>query len=166
MHRLLLSFCCFCRRLGFPASRRPGQGPHQRLMHYVDEGGREQPVRTRDDWQRRRTQILAGMQEVMGPLPAEMRRGGRECAAPAPLDVQVLDSTEQQGVPRQTVSLASRNGERVTAYVWTPKGIAAGERRVAIWLCNPPETSAKRSSPATGRRTAATGLELAQRGYV
>ena len=48
------------------------QGPHQRLMHYVDEAGREQSVRSVDDWQRRRAQVLQGMQEVMGPLPAEM----------------------------------------------------------------------------------------------
>ena len=142
------------------------QGPHQRLMHYVDEAGREQPVRTVDDWQRRRGQILAGMQEVMGPLPAEMRRGVADAPAPAPLDVQVVDSTEQQGVPRQTISLASRNGERVTAYVWTPKGIAAGERRAAILALQPTGDIGKAIVAGDGKANRGYGLELAQRGYV
>ena len=142
------------------------QGPHQRLMHYVDDTGREQPVRTVDDWQRRRGQILVGMQEVMGPLPAEMRRGGADAPAPAPLDVQVVDSTEQQGVPRQTISLASRNGERVTAYVWTPKGIAAGERRAAILALQPTGDLGKAIVAGDGKANRGYGLELAQRGYV
>lgn len=142
------------------------QGPHQRLMHYVDEAGREQPVRSVDDWQRRRGQILQGMQEVMGPLPAEMRRAGADAPAPAPLDVQVLDSTEQQGVPRQTISLASRNGERVSAYVWTPKGIAAGERRAAILALQPTGDLGKAIVAGDGKANRGYGLELAQRGYV
>ena len=142
------------------------QGPHQRLMHYVDEAGREQPVRSVDDWQRRRGQILQGMQEVMGPLPAEMRRDGVAAPAPAPLDVQVLESTEQQGVPRQTISLASRNGERVTAYVWTPKGIAAGERRAAILALQPTGDLGKAIVAGDGKANRGYGLELAQRGYV
>lgn len=167
MHRLLLSFLLLLSPTWFSGvAPAQAQGPHQRLMHYVDEGGREQPVRTRDDWQRRRTQILAGMQEVMGPLPAEMRRGDANAPAPAPLDVQVLDSTEQQGVPRQTVSLASRNGERVTAYVWTPKGIAAGERRAAILALQPTGDIGKAIVAGDGKANRGYGLELAQRGYV
>ncbi len=166
-HRFSLWILLFASPAWFADAAPAGaQGPHQRLMHYADEAGREQPVRSADDWQRRRGQILAGMQEVMGPLPAEMRRDGANAPAPAPLDVQVLDSTEQQGVPRQTISLASRNGERVTAYVWTPKGIVAGERRAAILALQPTGDLGKAIVAGDGKANRGYGLELAQRGYV
>jgi hypothetical protein len=38
-------------------------------MYYLDRRGIEQPVESVDDWMIRRSHILAGMQQVMGPLP-------------------------------------------------------------------------------------------------
>src|SRR4051794_34719527 len=42
---------------------------HKRLLYYLAAAGREQPVKTPEDWQKRRRDIPAGMQEEMGPLP-------------------------------------------------------------------------------------------------
>lgn len=142
-------------------------GPHQRLLHYVDEAGKEQPVRTADDWQRRRAQIVAGFEQVAGPLPAEMRRGTPDAPTPAPLDLKILETTEQAGVPRQTISFAARNGERVTAYLWVPKEIPAGERRAAVVALQPTGVPGKAIVAGDGPlANRAYGLELAQRGYV
>lgn len=141
-------------------------GPHQRLLHYVDEAGREQPVKSAADWQRRRAQILSGMEAVMGPLPAEMRRGTADAPSPAPFDLQVTEETEQDGVPRQTISLASRNGERVTAYLYVPKNIKPGERRAAIVALQPTGKEGKAIVAGFGKANRGYGLELAQRGYV
>ncbi|MGC3970196.1 MAG: alpha/beta fold hydrolase [Pirellulales bacterium] len=141
------------------------QGPHQRLMHYLDDAGQEQPVTTPADWQRRRVQILAGMQQVMGPLPAEIANVVEGRAQPAPLDVQVVETADQDGIPRQTVSLASRNGERVTAYVWTPK-IPAGEKRAAILALHPTGDLGKGITAGYGKENRGYGVELAKRGYV
>src|SRR5437868_1893534 len=40
-----------------------------RLLVYRDGAGREHPIRTAADWDKRRQHILASMQLVMGPLP-------------------------------------------------------------------------------------------------
>src|SRR5687768_12068646 len=43
------------------------------LLIYRD-GDRAVPVRTPNDWQKRREHVLAAMQLVMGPLPPESRK--------------------------------------------------------------------------------------------
>ena len=47
------------------------------LLVYLDEQGREQPVKTLADWARRRADVLACMQRVMGDLPGPERRVDR-----------------------------------------------------------------------------------------
>jgi dienelactone hydrolase len=138
---------------------------HQRLDYYVDARGHEQPLRTVDDWRHRRESILAGMQAVMGPLPAEMRRGTPDSPEPAPLDVKMIETTEQEGVPRQTISIASRNGERVTAYVWWPPRTAI-ERHAAILALHPTGDIGKGICAGYGKENRGYGIELARRGYV
>ncbi len=144
----------------------PLPSDHRRLMYYVDADGREQPVRTAADWARRRAQILVGMQQAMGPLPAEMQRGSPDAPSPAPLDLKILATTEQEGVPRQTISFASRNGERVTAYLWIPKNIPSGERRAAMLALQPTGDIGKDIVAGLGKANRGYGLELARRGYV
>lgn len=161
-----LTTLAFLRYTDFADAAAPLPRDHQRLMYYADAEGREQPVVTPADWQRRREQILQGMQLVMGPLPAEMRRGTPDAPSPAPLDLKVLATVEQEGVPRQTISFASRNGERVTAYLWIPKNIPAGERRAAMLALQPTGDIGKDIVAGLGKANRGYGLELAQRGYV
>jgi dipeptidyl aminopeptidase/acylaminoacyl peptidase len=141
------------------------QHRHARLMHYLDDTRQEQPVKTPAEWQRRREQILAGMQEVMGPLPPEIAKVVAGQTAPAPLAVQVVEETEQEGIARQSISIASRNGERVTAYLWIPK-IPAGEKRAAMLALHPTGDLGKGITAGYGKANRGYGLELAQRGYV
>src|SRR3954453_1569931 len=65
---------------------------HTRVMYYLDDAGQERPVRTADDWARRRRDVLAGMQAAMGPLPD---RGHLP-----PLDVRVTGEAKGDGFTR------------------------------------------------------------------
>lgn len=140
--------------------------PYFKLLSYRDADGKPQPVRTADDWAKRRAQIVAGFEQVAGALPPEMKRGTPDSPAPAPLDLKILATAEQDGVPRHTISIASRNGERVTAFLWVPKDIAPGERRAAIVALQPTGITGKDIVAGWGKANRGYGLELAQRGYV
>ena len=65
------------------------------------------------DWRKRRAEILAGMQKVMGPLPDAAKR--------VPLDVRVSEEADCGEYVRRLVSYASENGSRVPAYSLIPK---------------------------------------------
>src|SRR5438045_2464644 len=54
-------------RADTPAARQ--YRDHTRVDYYLDDAGREQPIKTATDWSRRRQDILAGMQAAMGALP-------------------------------------------------------------------------------------------------
>src|SRR5438270_11612204 len=56
---------------------------HTRVIYYLDDAGHEQPVKTPQDWARRRADILLGMQDARGKLP--------DRSSPPTLDVKVLD---------------------------------------------------------------------------
>src|SRR4051812_46432355 len=58
----------------------PRYPDRKNLLVWKDAEGKKHPVRTREDWAKRRADILAGMQEVMGPLPADKEK--------VPLDVK------------------------------------------------------------------------------
>lgn len=145
-----------------PSSTEPSVS-HRSLDQYLGADGAKLPIKTPADWEQRRTQILAGMEAVMGPLPAEVRSGA---ISKQPLDLKVLAEVEQAGIPRQTISFAARNGERVTAYLYVPKEIKPGERRPAILALHPTGALGKEIVAGGGKANREYGFELAQRGYV
>jgi hypothetical protein len=75
----------------------------------------ETPVRSVADWQVRRDQTLAHVQEVMGPMPGAERR--------VPLDVQVVESVEEPAYVRKKITFASEPGDRIPAWLLIPKGL-------------------------------------------
>ncbi|MBM4081005.1 MAG: acetylxylan esterase, partial [Planctomycetes bacterium] len=85
------------------------------LLVYLDAEGRKCPVKSPEDWQKRREHILANMQLVVGPLPGAERR--------VPLDMQVIESEELSTLVRKKVTYASEEGHRVPAYLLVPKGL-------------------------------------------
>jgi len=137
----------------------PPQPIHQRLDFYFGPNDTKVPIKTPADWEKRRLQVLEGMQKVMGPLPADVKQE-------RPLDLKVLAEVEQAGIPRQTISFASRNGERVTAYLYVPKGIQGGERRAAMLALHPTGAPGKEIVAGGGKANREYGFELAQRGYI
>lgn len=129
----------------------------QVMLEYVDDVGAIRPVENAEQWGRRRAEILASMQEVMGELPSPDRR--------SPLDVHVLESVDLDRYARKKISFVPEPGDRVIAYLLIPKDLAAP---APAMLCLHQTTPAGKDSPAglEGRPTLHYGHELAQRGYV
>ena len=82
------------------------------LLHHT-AGGEVLLVKSTNDWQKRRAEILAGMQKVMGPLPNEAKR----CA----LDPQLIEEVDCGDYVRRLGSYVSEPGSRVPAYLLIPK---------------------------------------------
>ncbi len=127
------------------------------LLVYTDPSGRQRPVRSPRDWDRRRADILANMQEVMGALPAP--------TAVVPLDVRTEEAARVGNTVRKKVSFAVSPGDRVPAYLFIPAGAAA---RLPAVLCLHQTTSIGKAEPAGigGSPNLHYALELARRGYV
>ena len=131
--------------------------PDMNLLVYWDEEGDEQPIENEEDWLKRRHSILANMQLVMGPLPDVTQK--------VPLDVEVLEETELQGIVRKKVTFQAEENDRVPAYLFIPKGVKG---RIPGILCLHQTTSIGKREPAGigGNPNLHYAFELAERGYV
>src|SRR5262245_27657059 len=92
------------------------------LLIYRDSDGTVRPVKSVADWEKRRVMILAGMQQVMGPLPGDERR--------CPLEMKVEEEVDCGKFVRRRVTYAAEPGGRVPAYLLIPKA-ALDENRIA-----------------------------------
>jgi hypothetical protein len=110
-----------------PAAAAP-RLPRDNLLVYRGPEGAAEPVRTTDDWLKRRAAILAGMQAVMGPLPGPEKR--------CPLAMRVEDEVDCGSHVRRLITYASEPGSRVPAYLLIPKAVLRSEgERVPAILC-------------------------------
>jgi len=127
-----------------------------KLLVVLDAEGKEHPISAAADWPRRRAHILANMQLVMGPMPADDRK--------VPPDLQVYDEVKLQRYVRKTVSFASEAGDRVPAFLLLPHEPAG---RVPAVLCLHQTTALGKQEPAgMGLKNLAYAAELAERGMV
>jgi dienelactone hydrolase len=101
--------------------------PRDELLLYRDEAGRTRDVKTIADWERRRGEIVRGMESVMGTLPGAEKR--------VPLDVRVEEEVDGGTYVRRLISYASEPGCRTTAYLLVPKEVLAGKRKSPAVLC-------------------------------
>lgn len=143
---------------------------HEDLSYYLTPDGKQAPVRTADDWQHRREQILTGMQEAMGPLPSPKQ--------PVPLDIQIVEEYHENGLIRRKLAYHTDDPhKRVRAWLLLPlsPGEGRGEgntsanpKRHPAALCLQQTTPNGKNSPAglSDRPTMHYALELAKRGYV
>jgi dienelactone hydrolase len=125
-------------------------------MVYLDGRGEAHPVRTAEDWKRRRAHILANMQEAMGKKPDEGKR--------VPLDVQGVEEVDFPAFTRKKITFAVEGDDRVPAYLFIPKGLKG---RVPAMLCLHQTTKIGKGEPAGlgGLPTLRYAQELAERGY-
>jgi dienelactone hydrolase len=134
----------------------PFYADKQNLLVYIDDAGKTQPVRSPDDWAKRRAHVLAGMQLVMGPLPDAARK-----VAP---DMKVEEETDLGKVVRKKINLAVEKDDRLTAYLLIPKGLKG---KAPAMLCLHQTTAVGKGEPAgVGASKLPYALELAERGYV
>jgi len=141
-----------------PVAGERAPGSHADLTTYVDGAGARLPIRTANDWAIRRRQILAGMQEAMGPLPD---RG----QLPA-VEVRWGDETAVDGAKRHTITFATGDGDFVAAYLYLP--LQPAEKRLpAILALHQTSVLGKGEVAGYGKsKGQAYGAELAARGYV
>lgn len=118
--------------------------------------GADQPVRTKPQWQELRNRTLAGMQQVMGPLPE---------SPSGPPEANVIEEEQFPKFVRRRISFASGDGDQVSAYLFLPKD-SSGRHRAA--LCLHQTTKIGKSEPAGlgGKPNLHYALELAERGFV
>ena len=131
------------------------------LMEFHGEGGVVEPVRTAADWARRRSEIVSGMQAVMGPFPGDDRRG--------PVEMKVLEDVDAGSFRRLLVGYRVDADMLTPAYLCIPKDVMAGKRKAAAVLCLHPTDNRvghKVVLGLGGRAGRAYGKELAERGYV
>src|SRR5207248_6923513 len=139
-----------------PSNPRPHRY-HTRLLYHLDSRGEERPVKPPVDWQRRREQILAGMQAVMGPLPGPKNK--------VPLDVRVAEEVRSDRFIRRKITFAVEKGDRVPGYLFLPPGVRG---KVPAVLCLHQTVPIGKDEPAGlgGKPNLRYALELAERGYV
>lgn len=136
--------------------------PREDLLVYRGPGGEVLPVRTVDDWLRRRAEILDGMAAIMGRLP-----GQEKCCA---LDPEIAEEVDCGSYVRRLVRYSSEPGGRVPAYLLVPKVVLgdAGRRAPAV-LCLHPTDEVIGRGVVVGlgdRPNRSYAAELAERGYV
>ncbi len=136
--------------------------PRENLLLFRGEDGTPRPVKTIEDWQKRRAEILRGMQEVMGKLPGPEKR--------CPLEVKVEEEVDCGSYVRRLITYASEPGSRVPAYLLIPKAaLREGGAKVPAALCLHGTDNVVGHGVVVGlgtRPNRGYASELAERGYV
>ena len=154
---------------GFPVSRfEPELRPvkyheHQDLTYFLDRESRRHEIETWGDWSMRRAHILDSLQLVMGKLPGATFR--------PLLDVKYIDraSVPTEEPWRHELTYQSDPFDRVTAYLFVPRGAEQKENRTApAVLALHQTTPAGKDEPAglAGEANMHYAIELARRGYI
>lgn len=136
--------------------------PRDRLLVYRSDKNQETPVKSTDDWLKRRAEIVAGMQAVMGKLPGTEKK--------CPLDIKVEEEVEVGNHVRRLITYASEPGSRVPAYLCIPKAaLAADAQPVPGVLCLHGTNNEVGHGVVVGiggKANRQYASELAERGYV
>jgi hypothetical protein len=107
-------------------------------------------VRTPEDWQRRRQEILDTWHEILGPWPELITQP----------EVEILETEQREDVTQHKVRFAMTDRHQTTGYLLIPEG--DGKRPAAVVVYYEPETAIGKSE-REGRDFA---IALARRGFV
>ena len=136
--------------------------PREDLLVYRGQDDAPRVVATTDDWLKRRNEIVAGMQAVMGRLPGPEKR--------CPLDMKVEEEVDCVSYVRRSITYSSEPGSRVPAYLLIPKAVLCSEgKRVPAVLCLHGTDNAVGNGVVVGMGSTPNrqyASELAERGYV
>jgi dienelactone hydrolase len=139
----------------------PARLPRTNLLVCHNRQGGVAPVESKADWQKRRAEILRGMQEVMGPLPGRDKR--------CPLDPRIEQETDCGSYVRRFITYAAEPGSRVPAYLLIPKeGLRAKKKLPAVLALHPTDMQYGHRVLVEELRPnyRAYGRDLAERGFV
>jgi dienelactone hydrolase len=127
------------------------------LLEVLDDRGNLQPVLTFADWERRRSQVMSAMTEVMGPLPEKFRS--------LPLEAKVLEEAAEPRFLRKKVSFRADPDDLVSAYLLIPRDLPGKAPAV---LCLHQTTPIGKDEPVGlgPKKDLAYARELVERGFV
>ncbi|MDR1335817.1 MAG: alpha/beta fold hydrolase [Tannerella sp.] len=129
------------------------------LLSYSDPAsGRCKPVRTPQEWDIRRGQLLDSLQAAMGALPSRSQL--------PPFDVQYLDSLNDAACTRYSVRFTVAEGEELPALLYVPLSADAARPCPAMLALHPTGAAGKRIPDGENEYRLPYARELAQRGYV
>ena len=127
----------------------PARLDRNQLLVYRDRHGVPQPVKSVRDWEKRRAEIVRGMESIMGPLPDRSKR--------CDLEMRVEQEVDCGSYVRRYISYSSEPGSSVPAILLIPKQALTGKIKCAGVLCLHP--TGPLADPIYAQ-------ELAARGYV
>jgi len=114
-------------------------------------------LNNREDWPRRRAEILAGLKAAMGEFP---EKGD-------PLDVRFLEKHEHDTYLRHKLTYGTENGDRVPAWLLIPKGKPPAGKWPAVLCLHQTVAIGKDEPVGLGKREELHyAKHLAERGYV
>ena len=135
--------------------------PRDNLLVYRDPNGKSATVESVEDWAKRRTEVVRGMEAIMGKLPGPEKR--------CPLDPKTEEEVDCGKYVRRLITYASEPGSRVPAYLLVPKEVLAGKRKAPAVLCLHGTNNEVGHGTVVGLgKTPNRGYatELAERGYI
>lgn len=135
--------------------------PRENLLLYRAADGSTAEVKTVADWDKRRPEVVRGMEAVMGKFPAADRRG--------PLDLKVESEADAGSYVRRLVTYSASPGGRVPAWLLVPKAVTDGKKKApAVLALHPTDNSIGHDVVVGlgGKANRAYAAELAERGYV
>ncbi|HVV99267.1 MAG TPA: prolyl oligopeptidase family serine peptidase [Planctomycetaceae bacterium] len=136
--------------------------PRDNLLVYRGPQNESLPVRTVDDWQKRRAEIVRGMEAVMGKLPGDEKR--------CPLELRIEEEADCGTYVRRLITYASEPRSRVPAYLLIPKtALVPNAPRHPAVLCLHPTDNVVGHGVVVGlggKENRQYASELAERGYV
>jgi dienelactone hydrolase len=135
--------------------------PQTNLLVYHDAKGDVRTVKTKSDWQKRRSEILRSMQQITGALPGKEKL----CA----LDVKVTEEIDCGSYVRRFLTYASEPNSRTPAYLLIPKPALHSKQKLpAILALHPTDMEFGHRVVVEQMREnyRAYARDLTERGYV
>jgi hypothetical protein len=138
----------------------PRANNHQRVMYFVDDQGAEQPIKTAADFERRRKDIVVGLEACFGPLPDRSKLG--------PVKFQVVEGsrTEAETYTREKLKIEVDEGDSLLAWMLVPKGLKSRVPGIIAIHQTNGKLGKDEVAGLGGLKNLHYGLELVQRGYV
>jgi acetyl esterase/lipase len=135
---------------------------HLRVDYFIDEAGREQPVRTQADWAKRRADILVGFYASTGELP------NRSTLGPVRYTVVEGSRAEGPGFTREKLMIDADDGDHIPAWLLRPTNASPGTRGPAVIALHQTHFRFGKDEiiGLAGSPNLAYARELAQRGFV
>ena len=168
IYRLLLSCLAVLVASSQTSAQSNSRANRSNLLLFRTASGSVRQITTPAEWNKRRQQILTGMQQVMGKYPIPNDRPGPS--------IRIVEEADAGRYIRRLITYqsevspdSSAENCHTPAYLCIPKDVLAGKRKAAAVLCLHPTDNTVGHKVVVGlggRAGRQYAAELAERGYV